>query len=138
MRVPMSTVSPLPHLFNVLVVDDDEDSVESLAFCLQQEGRVVRCAMSGEEALAMAETFTPHIALVDIFMPRLDGHALAQQLRRRFGTSTVLVAVTGAVRSVDLGTFDFQLTKPVNFVRLEELFEHAQQRAGFGARRPGA
>lgn len=127
-----------PALFNVLVVDDDEDSVESLAFCVQQEGRAVRCAMSGEEALAMAETFPPHIALVDIFMPRVDGHVLARQLRRRFGGNTVLVAVTGAVRSVDMGAFDFQLTKPVNFVQLEELFQHAQERAGFGAARPGA
>jgi CheY-like chemotaxis protein len=133
----MSTALP-PALFNVLVVDDDEDSVESLAFCVQQEGRAVRCALSGEEALAMAETFAPHIALVDIFMPHVNGHVLAQQLRRRFGGNTVLVAVTGAVRSVDIGAFDFQLTKPVNFVRLEELFQHAQERAGFSAARPSA
>jgi len=112
--------------FNVLVVDDDPDSVESLAFCLQQEGRTVRCAMSGEEALAVAETFPPHIALVDIFMPRVDGHALAHELRRRFGAGTVLVAVTGAIRSVETGAFDFQLTKPVDFRQLERLFGLAQ------------
>jgi CheY-like chemotaxis protein len=117
----MSKLQPIPTDFNVLVVDDDPDSAESLAFCLQQEGRMVRCAMSGEEALAVAETFAPHLALVDIFMPRVDGHALAQELRRRFGTATVLFAVTGAIRSVETGAFDFQLTKPVDFGQLEQL-----------------
>jgi two-component system OmpR family response regulator len=122
----MSKPPPSQPDFNVLVVDDDQDSAESLAFCLQQEGRSVRFAVSGEEALAVAETFSPHLALVDIFMPRVDGHALARELRQRFGAGMVLVAVTGAIRSVETGAFDFQLTKPVYFNRLERLFQLAQ------------
>jgi CheY-like chemotaxis protein len=119
---------PQPSLpdFNVLVVDDDPDSAESLAFCLQRDGRSVRFAVSADEALAVAETFAPHLALVDIFMPQVDGHALARELRQRFGAGMVLVAVTGAIRSVETGAFDVQLTKPVDFNQLEQLFQRAQ------------
>ncbi|KQY80171.1 response regulator [Pelomonas sp. Root1444] len=129
----MSKPQPSSPAFNVLVVDDDPDSAESLAFCLQQDGRTVLCATSGEEALAVAETFAPHLALVDIFMPRVDGHALAQELRRRFGTGMVLVAVTGAIRSVETGAFDFQLTKPVDFGQLEQLCRLSQSQRSAAA-----
>ncbi|HEY9109502.1 MAG TPA: response regulator [Roseateles sp.] len=105
----------------VLVVDDDADSAESLAFCLQVEGRRVRYATGGQDALRIAETFAPHVALIDIFMPELDGHALAAELRRRFGSSITVVAVTGALKSVELDDFDAHLMKPINFGLLNAL-----------------
>jgi two-component system OmpR family response regulator len=113
---------PAPPQLQVLVVDDDPDSAESLAFCLQVDGRQVRYATCGDEALRLAETCPPDFALIDIFMPELDGHALAAELRRRFGKDIVVVAVTGALKSVELGHFDFHLMKPINFNQLEALF----------------
>ena len=105
----------------VLVVDDDADSAESLAFCLQIEGRTVRYATGGEDALRITETFAPHFALIDVFMPELDGHALAAELRRRFGTSITVVAVTGALKRLELDDFDAHLMKPINFGQLDAL-----------------
>jgi CheY-like chemotaxis protein len=105
----------------VLVVDDDADSAESLAFCLQVEGRMVQYATGGEAALRIAETFVPHFALIDIFMPELDGHALAAELRRRFGAGITIVAVTGALKRVELDDFDAHLMKPINFGQLDAL-----------------
>jgi len=105
----------------VLVVDDDADSAESLAFCLQIEGRAVQYATGGEAALRIAETFAPHFALIDVFMPELDGHALAAELRRRFGSRITVVAVTGALKSVALDDFDAHLMKPINFGQLDAL-----------------
>lgn len=119
---------PAPARLNVLVVDDDPDSAESLAFCLQLEGRKIRYATSGEDALKLAETFVPDIALIDIFMPQVDGHALAAELRRRFGKDIVVVAVTGALKRVELGAFDFHLMKPINFGQLDALL--TQRRHG--------
>lgn len=110
-------MSPL----KVLVVDDDPDSAESLAFCLQAQGRSVCYATSGEEALQLAENFAPDFALIDIFMPQVDGHALALRLRERFGPGITVVAITGALRSVGLEHFDFHLTKPIHFPQLETL-----------------
>lgn len=120
--------------FHVLVVDDDPDSAESLAFCLQLDGRSVRYATSGDDALALAAGQRPHLALIDLFMPGVDGNALARELRSRFGDDLVLIAVTGALKSVTLGAFDHQFTKPLDFSRLQHLLDAAsaarQGRAG--------
>lgn len=133
MTQPAFTTTPpqgaAPPNLKVLVVDDDPDSAESLAFCLQLEGRKVRYVTSGEDALALAETFAPHVALVDVFMPRVDGHALAAELRRRLGKEVVVVAVTGALKSVELSAFDFHLTKPIDFQRLDALLSRRQHAA---------
>ncbi len=110
-----------PGLLRVLVVDDDPDAAESLAFCLQLDGRKVRYVTSGEDALALAETFAPHVALIDVFMPQVDGHALAARLRQRFGKHIVVIAVTGALKSVALADFDFHLMKPIDFKQLDAL-----------------
>lgn len=110
-----------PPELKLLIVDDDLDSAESLAFCLQAEGRRVQYATCGEDALKLAETFAPDVALIDIFMPEVDGHALAAELRRRFGSKIVVVAVTGAVKSVELNAFDAHLMKPINFNQLDAL-----------------
>jgi CheY-like chemotaxis protein len=116
----------IPPGLKVLVVDDDRDSAESLAFSLQIDGRKVQYATCGEEALKLAETFSPDFALIDIFMPRLDGHALAAELRRRFGKEIVVIAVTGALKRVELDDFDHHLMKPINFQKLDALL--ARQR----------
>ena len=111
-----------PDALKLLVVDDDVDSAESLAFCLQLEGRSVQYATCGEDALKLAETFTPDFALVDVFMPEVDGHALAAALRQRFGRGIVVIAVTGALKSLELDDFDAHLMKPINFGQLDALF----------------
>ncbi len=116
--LPEDAAAPM---LRVLVVDDDPDAAESLAFCLQLEGRNVRYVTSAEDALALAETFAPHVALIDVFMPEVDGHALAAQLRGRFGKAILVVAVTGALKSVELDAFDFHLMKPIDFRWLDEL-----------------
>ncbi len=111
--------------FHVLVVDDDPDAAESLAFCLQVDGRHVRYATSGDDALALAAEQPPHLALIDIYMPGVDGNALARELRQRFGDRLVLIAVTGALKSVTLESFDHQLTKPVDFTQLQHMLDAA-------------
>lgn len=116
----------VPRELKLLIVDDDLDSAESLAFCLQAEGRRVQYATCGEDALKLAETFAPDVALIDVFMPGVDGHALATALRQRFGSKIVVVAVTGALKRVELDAFDAHLMKPINFSQLDALL--AQQR----------
>lgn len=115
-------VSSQPAL-NVLIVDDDEDQAESLAFCLALEGRNVRYATNGDQAFAMLADFTPDVALLDIVMPKPDGRALARELRERFDERIVLVAVTGAPMPRDAATaFDHQLAKPIEADALERVF----------------
>jgi CheY-like chemotaxis protein len=65
----------------VLVVDDDADSLEILAYLVGQEGGTVRGASSAREALELLLTWTPDVLLLDISMPEIDGYELLSTIR---------------------------------------------------------
>lgn len=104
----------------VLVVDDNLDAAETLSSVLRIHGHDVRTAESAAQALSIVATFIPDVAFLDIGLPDMSGHALAQALRQRPGLEQVcLVALTGwgreedRQRSREVG-FDDHLTKPVD------------------------
>jgi hypothetical protein len=66
----------------ILIADDNRDAADSLAFVLRRVGHEVRTAYDGEEALDMASSFRPELALLDIGMPRLNGYDTAQRIRK--------------------------------------------------------
>lgn len=68
---------------NVLIVDDNPTNVALLADMLQPLGFAVRTATSGEEALRLALEAPPHLVLLDLVMPGLDGVETARELRRQ-------------------------------------------------------
>lgn len=118
----------------VLVVDDDIDAARSLAMLLEGNGHSVALAHDGTRALSVATQFQPHIALVDIGLPDLDGYELARRLRANPQLQEIaLVAVTGyghsddSIRSYQAG-YDEHLVKPVRFTALEEILARAAQR----------
>jgi PAS domain S-box-containing protein len=113
------TPAPVPGL-RVLVVDDNTDAVNSLAMLLRTMGSDVRTAHDGEEAVRAADEFRPHVALLDIGMPKMNGYEAARAMRQQpWGRDVVLVAVTGwgqdedKRRSKEAG-FDHHLVKPVD------------------------
>jgi PAS domain S-box-containing protein len=101
----------------VLVAEDNVDAAEMMRLMLEMSGHDVCIALDGEEAIALAGTFAPHIAFLDIGMPRIDGYEIARRIRDDLGDRVVLVALTGwgqdedKRRSLDAG-FDHHLTKP--------------------------
>jgi CheY-like chemotaxis protein len=101
----------------VLIAEDNVDAAEMMRVMLGLYGHEVRVAADGAEAVAVARTFRPHIAFIDIGMPRLDGYEVADRIRRMDGPPIVLVALTGwgqdedKRRSREAG-FDHHLTKP--------------------------
>jgi len=111
----------------VLVVDDNQDFANSLASVLQSMGHEVRVEHDGEAGLSAAHAFRPEVAFLDIGMPKLNGYALAAQLRSNPVTAaTTLVAVTGWGQATDLqrardAGFDEHMVKPVEMDRLEAL-----------------
>ena len=116
----------------VLVVDDNEDSVDSLAMLLRMLGHEVETANDGEAALAALDAFRPNVAILDIGLPRISGYDLAKQIRQRpWAKDVVLVALTGwgqeehRRRSAESG-FDHHLTKPVEFDVLQRILVAAQ------------
>ncbi|MEO8213113.1 MAG: ATP-binding protein [Myxococcales bacterium] len=110
----------------VLVADDNIDALDSLTMLLQDMGHDVRSARDGEEALEGATAFRPHVAVLDIGMPKLDGNDVARRIRgEAWGKDIVLIALTGwgqsadRLRSKDAG-FDHHLVKPLQIDLLEE------------------
>ncbi|MGZ5179167.1 MAG: ATP-binding protein [Ramlibacter sp.] len=102
----------------VLVADDNHDAAETLSVLLQMLGHDVRVAGDGLEAVEVAQSFRPAVALLDIGMPRLDGYGAARRIRELL-PSTILVAMTGWCRKEDLrraadAGFDHHLVKPTD------------------------
>jgi CheY-like chemotaxis protein len=103
----------------IIVVDDNDDQVHSLAMLLTMMGHTVSQATSGPEAIAQALEFRPDVMLVDIGMPGMEGYEVARRIREKPGMQNVLlVAQTGwggdieRQRSKEAG-FDDHLVKPL-------------------------
>ena len=63
-----------------MVVDDEEDILEILKYNLQNEGFLVKTAGDGLAALQVAKEFDPHLIILDIMMPGMDGIEVCQKL----------------------------------------------------------
>jgi signal transduction histidine kinase len=118
---PAGEIAPVVQVRrNILIADDNQDALESLALMLRLEGHEVHCASDGEEALALAGQRRPEIVVLDVGMPKLDGCEVARRIRAEsWGRDAVLVALTGWGQEVDRrrsreAGFDMHLVKPVD------------------------
>jgi CheY-like chemotaxis protein len=131
-EAPAPPASPAPRTgaaepLKILIVDDNEDSAESLAVLMEMNGYEVRTAYEGLPALEEARTFLPGVVLLDIGLPDLDGYEVARRLRQERGRDgMLLLAMTGygqeedRRRSREAG-FDHHLVKPVDLDELRGL-----------------
>jgi signal transduction histidine kinase len=120
----------------VLVVDDNLDAVESTAAFLRLEGHEVKTVTDGAQALASLKVFDPHVVVLDIGLPGLDGFEVARRLRARGDTShALLIAVTGygqredRQRAVEAG-FDYYFVKPTDPREIHSAIERGRSSAG--------
>jgi len=108
-----------PDALRVLVVDDNEDAADLLVTSVRLMGHLARVAHDGPTALRIAADFQPHVALLDIGLPVMDGYELAQRIRQDGRcAATRLIAVTGYGQENDVARaravgFDLHLVKPV-------------------------
>ena len=79
----------------VLVVDDDSEVVESIRYALESNGFSVSVARDGNEGLAMAETTTPDLLILDMMMPKRSGFLVLEQLRREGKSGVKVIMITG-------------------------------------------
>jgi CheY-like chemotaxis protein len=142
-RLPLSAEPVAPHAERtstpavvatgtpkrILVVDDNEDAASMLASGLSTYGHDVRTAPDGPTALHLAEVWQPHVAVLDLGLPVMDGYELARRLAERGGTAgTRLIAVTGygqeedRRRTADAG-FAAHLVKPIDIEALQVLID---------------
>jgi DNA-binding response OmpR family regulator len=100
----------------VLLADDDVEILAELEPFLAREGYQVLCARDGEDALRKVASFEPHLMVLDIIMPRLDGREVLRRLRERGSGLPILMLtqVTGAdnrIRALNEGADDY-IDKP--------------------------
>lgn len=110
--------SPRIGKTRVLIVEDNEQVLETFALSLEAEGFDIGTAMSGIEAIKKARAFGPDVILLDLMLPEMDGFAVCETLRRHEATAGVpILVVSGAtgeitrLNSLESGGTDF-ISKP--------------------------
>jgi signal transduction histidine kinase len=124
---PLVTARAARLARRILIADDNNDALESLATLLQLSGHEVFTATNGGTALQSVERHLPEVVLLDIGMPLLDGYEVARRIRAQpWGQRITLVALTGwgqdsdRRRSREAG-FDSHLVKPLDLETLTDL-----------------
>ncbi len=115
----------LSQATKILVVDDDADTVSTMADWLGRKGYEVLTGSTGAEALARAVDDRPDLALLDVSLPDVDGIRVASRLRADKRTATLpIIFVTGRketrfkVACFEAGADDY-VTKPFDFIEVE-------------------
>ncbi len=103
----------------VLIVDDEQDIVEFVSYNLKKEGFEVHTTNNGRDAIDMAQKIHPHIILLDIMMPAMDGIETCEELRKIPELNDVAIALLTArgedysqIAGFDAGADDY-ITKPI-------------------------
>ncbi|GMK47469.1 alkaline phosphatase synthesis transcriptional regulatory protein PhoP [Paenibacillus glycanilyticus] len=99
----------------VLVVDDDFSISSAILYALEREGFTVETAGDGEEALEKAAIFKPHVMILDIMMPKLNGYDVYRKLSQKNPPGVLLLTakndIVDKVLGLELGADDY-MTKP--------------------------
>jgi PAS domain S-box-containing protein len=111
----------------IMVVDDNRDSAESLSMLLEISGNKAFLAHDGVEAVEAIKKHRPDVVLLDIGLPRMDGHEVCRYIREQpWGKDIVVIALTGwgqedDRRKSEEAGFNGHLVKPVDYDKLLEL-----------------
>lgn len=99
----------------VLVVDDEQNIVNIIAFNLKKEGYEVLNAGDGEEAVEIVEKHQPDLILLDIMMPKMDGYEACRKIREKYNIPIIMLTARAEeldkVLGLEMGADDY-VTKP--------------------------
>lgn len=128
--VPISRAYEAGARYRILLVDDNIDFATTMAILLRNLGHVVEIAHDGPEALAVAPTFQPDFAFLDIGLPTMDGYELARKLSAVLPRKARLVAISGWGQKEDrqrarAAGFSRYLVKPVDLDSIRSVLEAA-------------
>jgi len=105
--------------FKILLVDDEIDILEFLSYNLEKEGYEVFTATNGADAIKIAEKNQPHLILLDVMMPEMDGIAACEEIRKIPSLNNTLIAFLTArgedysqIAGFEAGADDY-ITKPI-------------------------
>ncbi|MFA8433942.1 MAG: response regulator transcription factor [Marinifilaceae bacterium] len=105
--------------FRILLVDDEVDILEFLSYNLNKEGFLVKTAQNGREAIEVAKGFQPHLIILDVMMPEMDGMETCEKLRSMPDFSDILIVFLTArgedysqIAGFEAGADDY-INKPI-------------------------
>lgn len=106
----------------ILIVDDEQGITDFLLFGLRDEGFDVAIARSGEEGLAKLEEYRPHVVLLDVMLPGIDGYEVCRLVRERSRAAIIMLTarddVEERVKGLVTGADDY-MVKPFSFAELK-------------------
>jgi two-component system alkaline phosphatase synthesis response regulator PhoP len=128
--------------YRVLLVDDERDIIEFLSYNLQQEGFKTYTAYNGREAVKIAREVQPHIILMDVMMPDMDGIEACEEIRSIKALEHTLVAFLTArgedysqIAGFEAGGDDY-ITKPIKPKVLVSRIKALLKRRSFNVKEP--
>jgi two-component system alkaline phosphatase synthesis response regulator PhoP len=105
--------------FKILLVDDEPDILEFLGYNLKKEGYTILSANNGKDAIEIAKKEIPHLIILDVMMPDMDGIETCRELREQKNLHDVLIAFLTArsedytqIAGFEVGADDY-ITKPI-------------------------
>jgi two-component system OmpR family response regulator len=105
----------------ILLVDDEPNILQFLELGLQNEGFEVRSAQDGMSAIALLKEFQPHIAILDVMMPGMDGFEVCRMIKKTENVAVIMLTakdeVDDRVKGLTLGADDY-MVKPFSFEEL--------------------
>ncbi len=87
----------------ILIVDDDENIAELISLYLVKECFSTEIASTGREALMLAKSYNPHLILLDIMLPDIDGYEVCAEIRKTKQTPIIMLSAKGEVFDKVLG-----------------------------------
>ncbi|MCK5010810.1 MAG: sigma-54-dependent Fis family transcriptional regulator [Deltaproteobacteria bacterium] len=114
---------------NILVVEDDNATRDTMIDLLSEAGYEVESARNGEEAIAMAREYTFDIVITDLKMPKGDGIQVLEQIKK-IDNRTIVIICTGygtvdtAVKAMKLGAYEY-ITKPIKIEEIKLVVQRA-------------
>lgn len=101
----------------VLIVDDEPNIIMSLEFLMKKNGFEVFIARDGSEAISIVDNETPHVVVLDIMMPKVDGYEVCEYIKKQKGLDTKVIFLSAKGKETDIkkgydSGADFYMTKP--------------------------
>lgn len=107
--------------YKILVVDDESEITDSIAYMLKREGYEVETAYDGKESLEKINIFSPDVIVLDVMMPEFNGYDICKSIEKENNIGIImLTAKAGLIDKVlglELGADDY-LTKPFEMIEL--------------------
>jgi DNA-binding response OmpR family regulator len=116
----------------IVFVEDEQTSREMMTSLLLHAGHAVQSYGDGESALAAVSIWNPTAAIIDIGLPGISGYAVAQHMRKQFGSGLLLIALTShdtfeEIAMARYAGFNWHFSKPALPSRILEVLQNPRR-----------